>query len=287
MDAASWTQSPKSNKGNAEATTSVREWRGAPERGAWHWVMALLGWADATPNVLICRKPASPLGRLLVALPDAGSIAGAILCQLFDAPIGLEPFSSGYCRAVALVTRMGISVQIWSPRGVFDLANSILLSLELARAKGSKDSTAECIVFCLRRGVAFATPLFVGALLKPNVSCPGTCRYMLSVMGLCSGEGPICPGVLLDLSGDARVEVERYHSPVGDVTVLVTFAAGGQGHALFVGAVACDLLWREGWDSVLKFQGAGREVFIVLIVVVQGSNCPLVSYFLQWEEEKQ
>ncbi|OWM90912.1 hypothetical protein CDL15_Pgr027399 [Punica granatum] len=35
--------------------------------------------ADATPNVLICRKPASPLGRLLVALPDAGSIAGAIV----------------------------------------------------------------------------------------------------------------------------------------------------------------------------------------------------------------
>ncbi|PKI45022.1 hypothetical protein CRG98_034594 [Punica granatum] len=29
-------------------------------------------------------------------------------------------------------------------------------------------------------------------------------------MGLCSGEGPICPGVSLDLSGDARVEVERF-----------------------------------------------------------------------------
>ncbi|PKI59767.1 hypothetical protein CRG98_019841 [Punica granatum] len=74
---------------------------------------------------------------------------------------------------------------------------------------------------------------------------------------------------------DRRVEqrrVGRDHSPVGDVIVLVTFAAGGQGHALFVGAVACDLLWREGWDSVSKFQGAGWEAFIVLIVVVQDSS---------------
>ncbi|OWM75289.1 hypothetical protein CDL15_Pgr012249 [Punica granatum] len=77
------------------------------------------------------------------------------------------------------------------------------------------------------------------------------------------------------------------HSPVGDVTVLVTFATGGQGHALFVGAVACDLLWKEGWDSVSKFQGARQQVFIVLIVIVQGSSCLLVSYFLQWEEKKQ
>ncbi|OWM76660.1 hypothetical protein CDL15_Pgr009225 [Punica granatum] len=35
--------------------------------------------ADANPNVLICRKPASPLGRLLVPLPDVGSVAGAIV----------------------------------------------------------------------------------------------------------------------------------------------------------------------------------------------------------------
>ncbi|PKI59989.1 hypothetical protein CRG98_019621 [Punica granatum] len=84
-------------------------------------------------------------------------------------------------------------------------------------------------------------------------------RCMLSVMGLYSGEGPICPEVPLDLDGDACFEVDRFvrlslslassgwrvgrdHSSVGDVTVLVTFAAGGQGHALFVGAVACDLL---------------------------------------------
>ncbi|OWM84147.1 hypothetical protein CDL15_Pgr026457 [Punica granatum] len=69
--------------------------------------------------------------------------------------------------------------------------------------------------------------------------------------------------------------------------MLETFVAGGQGHALFIGAVASDLLRMDGWDSVSKFQDAGREVFIVLIVVVEGSSCLLVSYFLQWEEEKQ
>ncbi|PKI63280.1 hypothetical protein CRG98_016325 [Punica granatum] len=53
-------------------------------------------------------------------------------------------------------------VMVPSPRGVFDLTGSILLSLEFARAKGSKDSTSECVVFCLRRGVASAAPLFVG-----------------------------------------------------------------------------------------------------------------------------
>ncbi|PKI60432.1 hypothetical protein CRG98_019173 [Punica granatum] len=115
------------------------------------------------------------------------------------------------------------------PNGVFDLVGSILMSLEFARAKGSKDSTSECVVFCFRQGVATAAPLFVGH------------------------------------------RVGKDHSPVRDVTVLVTFVAGGQGHALFVRAVACDLLWREGWDSMSKFQGAGREVFIVLIMVVQES----------------
>ncbi|PKI65908.1 hypothetical protein CRG98_013696 [Punica granatum] len=51
--------------------------------------------------------------------------------------------------------------------------------------------------------------------------------------------------------------------------MLETFVAGGQGHALFIGAVASDLLRMDGWDSVSKFQDAGREVFIVLIVVVE------------------
>ncbi|PKI74456.1 hypothetical protein CRG98_005138 [Punica granatum] len=47
-------------------------------------------------------------------------------------------------------------------RGVFDLTGLILLSLEFARAKGSKDSTFECVTFCLRRGVVSVAPLFVG-----------------------------------------------------------------------------------------------------------------------------
>ncbi|PKI64868.1 hypothetical protein CRG98_014735 [Punica granatum] len=48
------------------------------------------------------------------------------------------------------------------------------------------------------------------ALLKPNVSCLGAYRCMLSVMGLCRGEGPICAEVSLYLDGDACVEVEWF-----------------------------------------------------------------------------
>ncbi|PKI42418.1 hypothetical protein CRG98_037190 [Punica granatum] len=84
------------------------------------------------------------------------------LYRLFDAPVNLGPFSSGYRRAVAFVTRMRNFVQIWSPRGVFDLPGPILLPLEFARAEGSNDSISECITFCLRRGVATAASLFVG-----------------------------------------------------------------------------------------------------------------------------
>ncbi|PKI58282.1 hypothetical protein CRG98_021364 [Punica granatum] len=47
------------------------------------------------------------------------------------------------------------------PKGVFDLAGLILLSLEFARVKGLKDSTSKCVAFCLSRGVASAAPLFV------------------------------------------------------------------------------------------------------------------------------
>ncbi|OWM87866.1 hypothetical protein CDL15_Pgr008312 [Punica granatum] len=50
----------------------------------------------------------------------------------------------------------------------------------------------------------------------------------------------------------------------------MTFAASGQGHALFIRVVACDLLRREGWDSMSKYQEAGREVFIVRIEIVWG-----------------
>ncbi|PKI76624.1 hypothetical protein CRG98_002933 [Punica granatum] len=57
--------------------------------------------------------------------------------------------------------------------------------------------------------------------------------------------------------------------------------ASGLGHAMFVGAVACDLLWREGRSSVFGVQGGSREVFPVTIVVVWDSGYLLVGYFLQ------
>ncbi|PKI37485.1 hypothetical protein CRG98_042147 [Punica granatum] len=48
-----------------------------------------------------------------------------------------------------------------APKGVFDLAGLILLSLELAKVKDSKDLTSECIVSYLPRGVVSVAPLFV------------------------------------------------------------------------------------------------------------------------------
>ncbi|PKI48876.1 hypothetical protein CRG98_030724 [Punica granatum] len=63
---------------------------------------------------------------------------------------------------VRKAVKMDMKFKKRSPRGVFDLAGSILLSLEFARAKGLKDSTSECVAFCLHRGVASAAPLLSG-----------------------------------------------------------------------------------------------------------------------------
>ncbi|PKI66971.1 hypothetical protein CRG98_012636 [Punica granatum] len=240
MDSKYWIRSPESSK-----------YRGCYAVGTW-WLASiaicrtiknlldngisfgLLGrpmesfcFGDVNGGPTFRGPDARPLG-LLLALHghiETFSKVPKRLYRLFDAPVNLGPFSSGCRRAAAFVTCMGNFVQIWlPPNGVFDLAGSILLSVEFARAKGSNDSTSECV----RR-------------------------------------------------------VGRDHSPIGDVTVLVTFAAGGQGHALFVRTVACDLLRREGWDSVSKFHGVGREVFIVLIMVIQvGSSLCLRRWVGPW-----
>ncbi|PKI50028.1 hypothetical protein CRG98_029588 [Punica granatum] len=48
---------------------------------------------------------------------------------------------------------------------------------------------------------------------------------------------------------------------------------GGLGHALFVRAIACDLLWRKGWASVFEVQGGGGEVFPVSIAFLSVISC--------------
>ncbi|OWM83623.1 hypothetical protein CDL15_Pgr004052 [Punica granatum] len=75
-------------------------------------------------------------------------------------------------------------------KGVFDLASLILLSLKFARANGSKDSTSECIVFCLHRGITSAAPLFVelGFILCP-VSLFETPRLYIAEAAF----GVLCP----------------------------------------------------------------------------------------------
>ncbi|PKI47441.1 hypothetical protein CRG98_032150 [Punica granatum] len=92
MDTKSWTRSPKS--GIVEAATSVREWRGEPKKGPWHWVVALLGWCSGRRGLhcrqggcallearfapravvrLICQKPTLLLDRLFVTLAGSWS----------------------------------------------------------------------------------------------------------------------------------------------------------------------------------------------------------------------
>ncbi|PKI78479.1 hypothetical protein CRG98_001119 [Punica granatum] len=120
---------------------------------------------------LICRKPISPLGRLPIGLLETGFAAKEWLCF---AGGRLCCWAFALCRRLALCNktraigkeRLGIpwhpeleSVEVPIVYGIFNLADSILLSLEFARAKGSKDSTSEYTVFCLRRGVVFAAPL--------------------------------------------------------------------------------------------------------------------------------
>ncbi|PKI73751.1 hypothetical protein CRG98_005855 [Punica granatum] len=52
--------------------------------------------------------------------------------------------------------------------------------------------------------------------------------------------------------------------------------AGGLGHAMIIGAVACDISWREGRSSVFGVQEGSREVFPVSIVGV-GDRTSLVG----------
>ncbi|PKI66150.1 hypothetical protein CRG98_013448 [Punica granatum] len=86
------------------------------------------------------------------------------------------------------------------------------------------------------------TPKRIGALeVGESVCCPGSRSVAIAEGGL----GPFF---------DRRHACAR--SPV----------AGGLGHAMFVGAVACDLSWREGRASVFGAQRGSREVFPVSIV---------------------
>ncbi|PKI72181.1 hypothetical protein CRG98_007450 [Punica granatum] len=267
------------------------------EKGSLALGRGKLVWADATPNVLICWRPASLLGRLLVALPDAGFVVGAIRvfalamrmrshfrrpqCKASKAPVGhtraYRDILNDALAALSIIRyarqRRTLLVRLLPrlPRGVFDLTGSIILSLEFARAKDSKDSTSECVVFRLRRGVASAAPLFVrlGFVFCPvylletprlyiawSLWCalPYFLRAGLSWRSVAIAEGGSDP--FFDQQCD------RAGSPV----------AGGLGHAMFVGAVACDLSWKEGRSSMFGVQGGSREVFPVSIMVVWDSG---------------
>ncbi|PKI79298.1 hypothetical protein CRG98_000312 [Punica granatum] len=129
-------------------------------------VVHLLGTGVLQCGTRALRAPTYPLGlgvrvscsSCVCCTCDPGIIrgihAGRLSCVegLIEDHVGVDN----------LAIFLGDPWSAQSPRWVFDLAYSILLSLEFARAKGSKDLTSECIAFCLHRGVASAAPLLSG-----------------------------------------------------------------------------------------------------------------------------
>ncbi|PKI43482.1 hypothetical protein CRG98_036126 [Punica granatum] len=73
-------------------------------------------FGDANGRPAFKGPNARPLGLLLVLHGhiETFSKVPKRLYRLFDAPVNLEPFSSGCRRAAAFVTRMGNFVQFWS-----------------------------------------------------------------------------------------------------------------------------------------------------------------------------
>ncbi|PKI62630.1 hypothetical protein CRG98_016982 [Punica granatum] len=96
--------------------------------------------------------------------------------HLGAAPLNLKgksfPFATTAPKGFPIVPLFYPSFCLARPKRVFDLAGSILLSLEFARANGSKDSTSKCIVFCLRRGVVSAAPLLSGFVDFSGLAAP-------------------------------------------------------------------------------------------------------------------
>ncbi|PKI53725.1 hypothetical protein CRG98_025855 [Punica granatum] len=90
----------------------------------------------------------------------------------------------------------------------------------------------------------------------------------------------VCAAVL----GKARGAESHWDMQVGQCDRAGSPVAGRLGHAMIVGAVACDISWREGRSSMFRVQGGSKEVFPISIVVVWDSGCLLVGYFLQWEK---
>ncbi|PKI58158.1 hypothetical protein CRG98_021446 [Punica granatum] len=212
-------------------------------------------------HIIISGRLGDPL-RVFALVMQMGSRFRRPKCEASGVPVGLA----------------------WAYRDVLKGAQAVLSVVRRACELGTLlirvvPNCLDCIFscpLCLRKGV-------------PHRWTPPSSKYKERVQDKFSGKRELAhrsspvvnasAAILGKARGagsheDRRVKqrrVGRDHSPVGDVIVLVTFAAGGQGHALFVGVVAYDLLWREGWDLVSKFQGVGWEAFIVLIVVVQGT----------------
>ncbi|PKI45306.1 hypothetical protein CRG98_034306 [Punica granatum] len=135
-------------------------------------------------------------------------------------PSGLNYLSLEFARAEGPKNLTSECVVLCFRRGVATAASLFVgicsFLLDWGRRRGCPDLCGLCWASCTIAApdrvlsLLWRVPLGGWALLKPNVSYLGAYRCMLSVIGLCSGEGPICPELPLYLGGDARVEVEWF-----------------------------------------------------------------------------
>ncbi|PKI76495.1 hypothetical protein CRG98_003113 [Punica granatum] len=239
--------------------------------------------------------------------------------SVINALVGFGPFSSGCRRMTAFVTRMGdFCANLVRPRS--NHFRSVMIGLPERSVKDFGFVVVDCfsrfflLYFLLAGRVCFVPRVFVlnsltlhrrgrfGVLClvetwilrlvlyirKSNYVFFALAHFTRSSLVQRTTQGVLRVGdTQFRESSHRHAGVRRVgwaHSPVGGVTVQMTPVAGGQGHAPFVGAIACDLSWREGRSLVFGVQRGSREVFLVSIVVVWDSDCLFVGYFLQWEK---
>ncbi|PKI64320.1 hypothetical protein CRG98_015285 [Punica granatum] len=255
------------------------------------WCVCSIGsWSRYCSDYLLtCRKPAYPLGQLLVDLPGSRSRCwsglGSPECEwgsvfkgldarspgapighawayrdilndalvalwLLNLTVGFGHFSTGCRRPAAFSPTSGFG-HTFQPKGVPHEGYSLFETdgRVLPRGSSSLDGRLQAFVVVKAR---FAPRYCVRRL------CGGLCgkKYGVNRWEIPSSStrsmAVACGDIRFRESdhhhpGVAQRRAGWAHSSVGGATVLVTPVVGGLGHALSVGAVACNL--REGKGS--------------------------------------
>ncbi|PKI65272.1 hypothetical protein CRG98_014310 [Punica granatum] len=120
------------------------------------------------------------------------------------------------------------------------------------------------------------------ALLKSNVSCPGTCYCMLSLVGLCNGEGPICPkcrsismetlaSMLNGLPDRLRLRLRRGGTSWSDPFIIEVKGEGPDRVLKEVSASRSELAWQASCE---RTKG---HAHVTLRVCARASNLSVID----------